>query len=92
MGCSLPASSAPAIRRGSSGSVPDAGWVAIRLILPVVTVPTPSSRHTAATSLPSASNRSAVVNFRTTCSGECRFLVAMIIEPSCQLPGIQTLT
>ena len=38
-----------------------------------------SSRHTAATSLPSLSNRSAVAaNFRTTCSGLCVFLVAMI--------------
>jgi hypothetical protein len=41
---------------------------------------------------PSANNRSAVVNFRTTCSGEFRFLAAMTIEPSCPFPGSQTLT
>lgn len=52
----------------------------------------PSSRHTAATSLPSASSRSAVVSFRTTCSGLCRFLVVMIIKPSCLQRGNQTLT
>jgi len=36
------------------------------------------SRRTAAVSLPSASSRSTAISMRTTCSGLCRFLVAMI--------------
>src|SRR6185295_13027772 len=39
-----------------------------------------SSRHTAAVSLPSASSRSAAISLRTTCSGLCGFLVAMILS------------
>jgi hypothetical protein len=33
--------------------------------------------------LPSANNRSAAINLRTTCSGLRRFLAAMLIKPSC---------
>src|SRR5215217_6143739 len=44
---------------------------------------TPSSRQTPATSLPSASSRSAWVSFRTTCSGVCLLLVVIVIKPSC---------
>lgn len=41
-------------------------------------------RAHAAVSFPSASNRSAAINLRTTCSAVCRFLVVMILS---SLPG-----
>ena len=50
---------------------------------------TPSSRQTSATSLPSPSSRSAWVSLRTTCSGVCRFLVVIVIKPSCPTHGRQ---
>lgn len=40
-------------------------------------------------SLPSPSIRSAVASLRTTCSGLCRFLVVIVIKPSCPHPGRQ---
>jgi hypothetical protein len=39
-----------------------------------------SCRHTSATLLPSPSSRSASASLRTTCSGVCRFLVAMSLS------------
>jgi peptidoglycan DL-endopeptidase RipA len=55
------------------------GLQAAELVAPAVVgrLRNPSSRHNAATSLPSLSSRSAVISLRTTCSGLCRFLVAM---------------
>src|SRR5215204_488448 len=50
---------------------------------------TPNSRQTSATSLPSASSRSAWVSFRTTCSGVCLLLVVIVIKPSCPSHGRQ---
>jgi hypothetical protein len=45
--------------------------------------------QTSATSLPSPNIRSACASVRTTCSGECLFLVVIVIEPSCPHRGRQ---
>jgi hypothetical protein len=54
--------------------------------------PRDSSRLTAAVSLPSFNSRSAVISLRTTCSGLCLFLVAMILSSlSTHVVGRKTL-